>query len=414
MENRASGMDVVKADDAQQWGLLMERSRGANVAGRRSSPWLPEIDQILLVGMKHGPLGIREATNRVITLRAGLTRAECWKRLRFLRERKQCNYPAPRNWPPEIKELLREGYQEGGQRKRQAIKAVRELYPGLPSHSPSRFARRQGWLKNTAADHKVRPWTKQEERKLWELAGYEPAKRIGERLGRSEEAVRYRLKVLGLSVRVKDGWSFRALQGLLHVGPSKLRRFVAAGSLRVRDPRISASSLADLWERRIASTTLPLEDEANETLRKKLRKNPSAYSWGSAARLLRVSVEQVRAWIENGELRIVDGFVTERAFQDFCRKCGAELNGGLLGDEVRDWLVDGYALPSAAEKNAGSVPPSEKHALVTRQCPKCRTRMRGNVFFRHVKTCKGTASENKNALAVSLRPPDSESTSRLA
>lgn len=380
---------------------------------KSSATWLPEIDQILIVGMKHGPRGIREATNRVIALRSGLTRADCWQRLRFLRENGNGKYPAPRSWPLEIKDLLRDGYKEGGRKKRQAIKAVKELYPGLPSHTPSRFARRQGWLKHAGADQKAHPWTEQEENKLWELAGYEPAAKIGERLGRSEEAVRFRLKLLGLSGKVKDGWSLRGLQELLHVGPSRLRRFVADGSLRVRDPRIPKSSLAALGESRIASTTSSPEDEALEALRQKLRKGPKAYSWGSAAKLLRVSVEQVRLWIAKGELKIVDGFVTERAFQDFCRKCGPVLNRPLLGDEVRDWLVDGYALRVSGEPNAGSVHPSEKHALVTRQCPACRRRIRGNGFFTHVKTCKVASSEGKVALPAPPFGADVLSTSRV-
>ena len=396
-----------------QWGLLMERARGTNANSRKSSPWLPEIDQILLVGMKHGPLGIRAATNKVITLRSGLTRADCWKRLRFLREKNNGIYLAPRNWPQEIKDLLREGYKEGGAKKRQAIRAVRELYPGLPSHSPSRFARRQGWLPKTAAKRSTRPWTEHEGRKLWELAGYEPADKIGERLGRSEGAVRFRLKLLGLSVKVKDGWSLRGLQELLHVGPARLRRFVADGSLRVRDPRISAGSFAALWERRITSMTSSPEDQSVEAIRQKLRKGPKAYSWGSAAKLLRVSLEQVRVWIAKGNLKIVDGFVTERAFQDFCRKCGPILNRPLLGQEVRDWLVDGYALRASGELTAGSVHPSEKHALVTRQCPRCPRRIRGNGFFTHVKNCKGAVSEGKVAPPSPPLSPDVESTSRV-
>jgi hypothetical protein len=381
-------------------GAAMERTGALHLCSKKSSAWLPEIDQILIVGMKHGPRGIREATNRVVALRSGLTRADCWQRLRFLRENGNGKYPAPRNWPSEIKDLLRDGYKEGGQKKRQAIKTIRELYPGLPSHTPSRFARRQGWLKHAATDHQARPWTKQEEQKLWELAGYERAAKIGERLGRSEGAVRFRLKLLGLSVKVKDGWSLRGLQELLHVGPSRLRRFVADGSLRVRDPRISASSFAALWEWRITSMTSSPEDQGVEAIRQKLRKGPNAYSWGSAAKLLRVSLEQVRMWIAKGELKIVDGFVTERAFQDFCRKCGPILNRLLLGQEVRDWLVDGYALRASGEPTAGSVHPSEKHALVTRQCPRCPRRIRGNGFFTHVKNCKGAVSEVKVAPPV--------------
>lgn len=407
-------MNVVKAGDVQLWGLPMERARGTNADGRKSSRWLPEIDQILLVGMKHGPLGIRQATSKVVSLRAGLTRADCWKRLRFLKERSNGNHPAPRNWPPEIKDLLRQGYEQGGQKKRQAIKAVRELYPGLPSHTSSRFARRQGWIKRVAGGGRPRPWTEYEEQKLWELAGYESASRIGERLGRSEGAVRCRLKMLGLSVKVKDGWSFRALQELLHVGPSKLRRFIVAGSLRVRDPRISTRSLAALWEKRIASASPSPGEEVVEAQCRKLRKGPRAYSWGRAAKFLGASTDQVRMWIAKGALKIVDGFVTERAFQDFCNKCGMQLNGVLLGDEVREWLADGFTLRLPPGKDTASVSPSEKHALVTRQCSKCERRIRGNVFFRHVKNCKGPLPETKtNTTAAPLRDREFQPISRI-
>ena len=118
-------------------------------------------------------------------------------------------------------------------------------------------------------------------------------------------------------------------------------------------------------------------------------------------KLLGVSVEQVGAWIVKGELKIVDGFVTERAFQDFCRKSGAELNAALLGSDIRDWLADGYMLRLPTDGQTGSVPSSGQACLVTRQCPKCHRRMRGNVFFRHVKNCKGASSEGTVAIPAS-------------
>ena len=94
---------MVKADDVQQWGLLMERTRDPNTNGKRSFPWLRELDQILLVGMKHGLPGIHEATNSILKLRSGLTRADCWKRLRYLRENGNGDHPDPHNWPEEIR-----------------------------------------------------------------------------------------------------------------------------------------------------------------------------------------------------------------------------------------------------------------------------------------------------------------------
>jgi hypothetical protein len=151
----------------------------------------------------------------------------------------------------------------------------------------------------------------------------------------------------------------------------------------LRDDRIAAGTLAT---------------EAVEGAPQKLRKNGNGYSWGSAAKLLGTDVGQVREWIVEGKLRIVDGFVTERAFQDFCKKRGLELNGALLGNEVRDWLVDGYSLPICDETVQRLVPGNQKHALVTRRCPGCRRPMRGNIFFRHIKTC--TRRQTERALVA--------------
>jgi hypothetical protein len=368
-------MDVVKA----AVGSAMERALSAHASGnKRVVAWLPEMDRILIVGMKHGPQGIREATNKVLALRAGLTRADCWKRLRSLRAAGNQSHPSPRNWPPQIKELLREGYQQGGEKKRQAIKTVRKLYPGVPSNAPSRFARGQGWIPKSTQARGRRPWTEHEERKLWELAGYETAARIAERLGRSEGAVRFRLKSLGLSVKVKDGWSFRALQELLHVGPSKLRRFIAGGSLRVRDPRISAKSLNAILEDRIAVGSTPTEAAGGAP--HKLRKNATGYSWGSAARLLGVDIGQVREWIVEGKLKIVDGFVTERAFQDFCKKRGSELNCALLGNE--------FAIGSSMDTHCLSAMTQSHHRYPgTRSMRSLRGAVRGAEG-----QCEGTSS----------------------
>jgi hypothetical protein len=123
---------------------------------------------------------------------------------------------------------------------------------------------------------------------------------------------------------------------------------------------------------------------------------------------LGVNVEEVRAWVAKGELKIVDGFVTERAFQDFCKTCSYGLNSTLLGEDVLDWLAEGYALRMPNEKSAALVPPTEKHALVTRRCPACGRKMRGNIFFRHIKNCKRPFS----SCVVSRTNNQSDGTSR--
>lgn len=54
---------------------------------------------------------------------------------------------------------------------------VLDLGSGGGSNTPSRFARRQGWIPKTTQVRGRRSWTEHEERKLWELAGYETAAR---------------------------------------------------------------------------------------------------------------------------------------------------------------------------------------------------------------------------------------------
>jgi hypothetical protein len=194
---------------------------------------------------------------------------------------------------------------------------------------------------------------------------------------------------------------------MLHFGPSKLRRFIADGSLRVRDPRISAISLLAVCEKRKSST----EAESAKAIHHKLRNNPNPYSWGSAAKLLGVDVEQLRKLIVRGELKIVDAFVTERAFQDFCKINGSQLNAALLGDDVRDWLIEGYSLRVSTCSGTPPMPGNQKHALITRRCPGCRRPMRGNIFFKHVKSCKAAGSSGKHLL---LRTMPGEGSSRFS
>ena len=86
-------------------------------------------------------------------------------------------------------------------------------------------------------------------------------KRIAQRLRRSENAVRLRLRTLGMSAKVTDGWSLRALQKLLRVSRARLRCLIGNGILRVRDPRVTAISLAAYCYKTARSWTMPLWKE---------------------------------------------------------------------------------------------------------------------------------------------------------
>ena len=112
----------------------MERNRNGRPNDRKVG-WLPEMDRLLLVGMKHGPKGIREVKKRLKHLAPGLTPGEIWKRMRHLRENSSDGHRDPRQWPPEIIQLLKDGYQYGGSRKKEALKIFREQYPGCRAMS---------------------------------------------------------------------------------------------------------------------------------------------------------------------------------------------------------------------------------------------------------------------------------------
>ena len=88
--------------------------------------------------------------------------------------------------------------------------------------------------------------------------------------------------------------------------------------LRVRDPRISTSSLAVFCDKNRAS----LEPSARDRVAAALLKGEEGYMWERAADLLGVTVAQVQSWISAGQLRVVDTFVTDRSFEEFCKKHG--------------------------------------------------------------------------------------------
>jgi hypothetical protein len=368
----------------------------------QSFPWLEEIDQILVVGMKYGPKGTQEAIKRVRQLTPQIVPAQVWHRMRHLREKDRGRSATPRDLTESAIEILREGYRSGGRKKTEAIKTVRALYPGLAGYAVSRFARSQGWPDEEQATKQKgdrRPWTKEEEEELFVRAGYEPVKAIAKKLNRSEQSVRFRLKGRAISARVTDGWSLRRIQQTLHVSHRRLQRLIGSGLLRVRDPRVSAISLAE-FRLRHGGVALPgMEAETNAAMHDK----SEGYSCGQAAKLLGVTTVELGKWIADGELKLMDTSVTDRSFEAFCRQHRSELNFGLMDPAVAKWLIEEYGLETPTQRTF-PVEASQKQALVVRPCPKCKRSIRGNGYFGHLPACCGAMSKgNLEQMGVDQR-----------
>jgi hypothetical protein len=313
---------------------------------------LPAIDQLLIAGIKLGPNKKHEAINKILKLVPEWKRGDCWRRIRQLRRT-----------------------------------------PALANASRTQTANKT----NNGPSHRAvsRPWLPEDDAKLLDLAGYEPVNEIAERLGRSERAVRFRLGALGMSARVTDGWSQRALRKLLRMSRTRLRQLLAGGVLRIRDPRITRASLASFCAK---NSPVDPSSSSESTAVRSLPDGP--YSWKRAAKILSLEIGDVQKLISVGQLKLADTFVTDRAFEEFCRKHGNSINLSLIDDSTRNWLVREYGVPDCVQTK--TLPRAQKHALITRTCT-CGRRIAGNVYFRHARYCRAAVerfAKNPNLRSI--------------
>jgi len=302
--------------------------------------WLAAVDRLLIEGMRLGPTAKRNAVNKVLERVPEWTRGDCWRRLRQLRRL------------PEF-----------------AAKATADQPEAQPV--PAQPRRRGA----------TRGWTTEDKDHLLDWTGYESAKRIAQRLGRSEEAVRFHMGALGMSAKVTDGWSLRSLRKELRISWKRLRFLIGTGQLRVRDSRVTAASFAAWFESQRAG----LDAGAEERFAAAREKGEEGYTWERAAAILGVEVERVQSLICAGSLRVLDPFVTDRQFEEFCKKHGSEINLALLDRDTARWLVDDYGVPKPTAVEP--TPRSRKHIQTVRAC-KCGKKIAGNAYFRHVKSCE--------------------------
>ena len=115
---------------------------------------------------------------------------------------------------------------------------------------------------------------------------------------------------------------------------TRLRQLVASGMLRIRDPRITQASLAS-W----CGKNYPVDPASTSSSSAFPPLPEGPCSWKRAAKILNIEVVDVQKLISTGQLKLADTFVTDRAFEEFCRKHGSAINMALIDASTRKWLV---------------------------------------------------------------------------
>ena len=390
-------------------------SATGNYSFRFFSP--EQIDRILCEGAKRGRAGSHCAIERILKHEPALGRAELWRRIRQLKQPSNRKLYQRTAWSPEDDQTLRKGYEGGWKGKREAVRALLRRHPGWQPHSIWGRAAKLGLVRKTPKKTRQRsrqPWTEDDNRILLVMAGYKTAEFIAKALHRSENAVRYRLAVLGKSSRVHlEGYARRTLAQELHLGSRTIQRLIVQGLLAVRDPRITRKSLEYAYKTgRLTASLHDQQPETKETAMRPCQEAPAATPatnskpaapgdlskpprscrakriWEDVAKQLNVDASVIEQLIFHGVLKLYDPRITEKSLTRFCSRHGALIKSDFLDKETRDWLAGSMDLaPSAGKDEAGRLEAFRKHAQVVRTCGGCGRAIRGNVFFRHSKRC---------------------------
>jgi hypothetical protein len=390
-------------------------SATGNYSFRFFSP--EQVDQILREGVKRGRTGSHIAIERILKHEPSLGRAELWQQIRRLKHPSNGKLYQRTAWSSEDDEILRKGYEEGWTGKREAVRELLRRHPGWQPHSIWGRASKLGLVRKSPKKTRQcsrQLWNEDDDRILLAMAGYKTAEFIGKALHRSENAVRYRLAVLGKSSRVHlEGYARRALAKELHLGCRTIQRLIVQGLLDVRDPRITRKSLEDACRRgELPGSLLDLQPETMGTGMLPCQEEPPAKPsnnsklaasgdsskpprscrakriWADVATQFNVGVSVIEQLIFRGALKLYDPRVTEKSLTKFCARYGALVKTDFLDAETRDWLAGSMDLaPNAGKDEVGRLDAFRKHAQVVRTCESCDRAIRGNVFFRHNKRC---------------------------
>jgi len=379
-----------------------------------------QVDEILRDGSRRGRQGSHSAIERILKHEPDLQRSELWRRLRWLKNPGGRQRGSPANWTSEDEQILRTGYEDGWQGKRNAVRQLLRSHPDWRPHVIWQRARRIGLVRTTPNRGRERSrarWTEEDHRVLIDLAGYKSARVIAKILHRSEAAIRYHLAMLGKSSRVHvEGYARSELARELHLSRNAIQRLIVEGVLEVRDPRITRQSLdrlrespqlselqmktrnepATFIERPDRQTMLPAQSVASPEVSSTLNASSASSRisrgkrvWTEVAASLGLSASTFEALLVRGVLKFYDPTITEKSLRNLCRRYGSVIERGYLSRETREWLTTSMDwVPTSGDKLSCRFAHLRKHAAVVRRCTQCGRSVRGNAFFRHINVCR--------------------------
>jgi hypothetical protein len=155
--------------------------------------------------------------------RAPIAAKFCLKCRSERRRRKRLKYV----WLPQHDAYMRVHYHGGLHQRGRIIKELMRQ-TGFPRWYVKRQAQRLGLTMHPDR----RPWTEQELKTLDKLLGKVSAGTIAKRLCRTESSVVMKIKALGYSRRVSEGYTMRDLELCLGADHHKIQKWIVAGWLR--------------------------------------------------------------------------------------------------------------------------------------------------------------------------------------
>jgi hypothetical protein len=215
-----------------------------------------------------------------------------------------------------------------------------------------------------------RRWQANEIRYLDTWVGIRSVAELCRSLHRTERALRCKLHMLGLSAKVREGWSLSQVQRDLHLGRRAVLRHLIEGSLRVHSAQVCARA------HQLSSDVYPSPASMPSAC------SPASHTLpiSELGTALGLSRKKIVAAARTGSWRLIHVRITDSSVQRVCTNGQLGARRSWLSDAMRRWLhVDKHV------DDAPSYLPL--HLARMHTCARCARQVRGNAFFRHCASC---------------------------